>query len=155
MRRVDLNSVQLRYEDDDPEGYRGGAAKLGPDLGASITGTSLYELPPGQSLCPYHYEYGEEEWMLVVSGRATVRTPEGEAELGPMELMFFPRGAEGAHKVSNAGEETMRFLMWSNVVTPSATAYPDSDKVGVWVQDRSENLMAPRSAHVDYFFGET
>jgi uncharacterized cupin superfamily protein len=72
-----------------------------------------------------------------------------------MEIMFFPKGPEGAHKVSNAGDETLRVLMWSTVVTPTATAYPDSGKVGLWVgDDKSENLMAPRSAHVDYYHGE-
>ena len=30
-------------------------------------GGSLYELPPGQSICPYHYEYPEEEWLVVVT----------------------------------------------------------------------------------------
>ena len=45
--------------------------------------------------------------------------------------------------------------MWSQVVVPTATAYPDSDKVGIWTGVEGENLMAPRSAHVEYYFGET
>ena len=36
--------------------------------------------------------------------------------------------------------------MWSTVITPSATAYPDSGKVGVWTGVEGENLMARRSA---------
>ena len=38
----------------------------GPGLGAKQMGTSVYEIPPGQALCPYHYEYAEEEWLLVL-----------------------------------------------------------------------------------------
>ena len=57
-------------------------------------GASLYELPPGQSLCPYHYEYPEEEWLAVVAGRVTVRHPGGEDELGPGDIVCFPPGPE-------------------------------------------------------------
>ena len=39
---------------------------------------TVYELPPGQSICPYHYELGDEEWLIVLAGRPTLRTPEGE-----------------------------------------------------------------------------
>ena len=51
--------------------------RFGPQVGATRTGTSVYELPPGQAICPYHYEYGEEEWLLVLVGRPTLRTPAG------------------------------------------------------------------------------
>jgi hypothetical protein len=44
--------------------------------------------------------------------------------------------------------------MWSNVVLPSASAYPDSDKVGIWTGDRDEDLMVERSSSVEYFHGE-
>jgi len=44
--------------------------------------------------------------------------------------------------------------MWSTVVFPAATAYPDSDKVGIWTGDKGEDLLAPRSARVEYFHGE-
>ena len=47
-------------------------------LGAVQMGTSVYELPPGQALCPYHYEYREEEWLLVLEGRPTLRDPDGD-----------------------------------------------------------------------------
>ena len=30
--------------------------RLGKELGAEQTGASLYELPPGSALCPYHYD---------------------------------------------------------------------------------------------------
>ena len=155
MRRVSLNEPEIEWDPDDPEGFRSGRMRAGRRLGAEQTGASLFELPPGQSVCPYHYEYGEEEWLLVVEGRASVRTPEGTEQLGPMELVFFPRGPEGAHEIRNDTEETVRVLMWSTVVYPSATAYPDSGKVGVWTGDRSEDLMAERSSGVDYFHGES
>jgi uncharacterized cupin superfamily protein len=155
MHRADISQPQFEYDSDDPEGYRSGMFRMTRVFGAQDSGTSVYEIPPGQALCPYHYEIAEEEWLLVLQGRATVRTPEGEAELAPMEVAFFPKGRDGAHKVANAGEETLRVMMWSTVVHPSATVYPDSDKIGIWTGgDRSDDLLAPRSAKVDYYYGE-
>ena len=156
MGTLNIAAPEFTYDDEDPEGFRAGMFRLGDKLGAKETGTTVYELPPGQAVCPYHYEYGEEEWMLVLSGRPSLRTPEGTQELAPHDVAFFPTGPSGAHQIRNDTGETVRILMWSQVVVPSATAYPDSDKVGIWAGgDRSENLMAPRSANVDYYFGET
>jgi uncharacterized cupin superfamily protein len=154
MRRASLSDPSFRYDPEDPEGYRSGLYRLGPLLGARQTGTSLYELPPGQALCPYHYEYGEEEWLLVLDGRPVVRTPEGTEELGPLDVVFFPRGPEGAHQVRNDTDTAVRVLLWSTVVHPSATAYPDSNKVGIWTGDGAEDVMVVRSSGVDYYHGE-
>jgi uncharacterized cupin superfamily protein len=154
MRRVSISDPTFEYDETDPEGFRAGMFRMGPDLGAEQTGTTLYELRPGEALCPYHYEYGEEEWLLVLDGRPLLRTPEGTEELAPLDVAFFPRGSEGAHQVWNETDATVRVLMWSNVVYPTATCYPDSDKVGVWTGDKSEDLMAERSANVEYYRGE-
>lgn len=154
VRRVRLSEATFRYDDDDPEGFRSGMSRLGAELGAQQTGATVYELPPGQAVCPYHYEYGEEEWALVLEGRPSVRTPEGTEQLERFSMVFFPKGPAGAHQIRNDTDEPARVLMWSTVVYPTATAYPDSDKVGVWTGDRSEDLMVMRSGSVDYFHGE-
>jgi uncharacterized cupin superfamily protein len=154
VRRVNISDPPFTYDADDPEGFRSGYAKLGPDLGAQRTGATVYDLPPRQALCPYHYEYGEEEWVLVLQGRPTVRTPEGAEQLGPFDVAFFPTGPDGAHQLRNDTDTAVRVLMWSNVVYPTATAYPDSDKVGVWTGDRAEDVIVVRSSKVDYFHGE-
>jgi uncharacterized cupin superfamily protein len=155
VQRVNLSDPPLEHDPADPEGFRAGMARFGPSLGAQRTGASLYVLPPGQALCPYHYEYGEEEWLLVLDGRPSVRTPEGTETLGPLDLMFFAMGPAGAHQVRNDSDREVRVLMWSEVVTPTATAYPDSGKVGVYVGDKAENLIVQRSSGVDYYLGET
>jgi uncharacterized cupin superfamily protein len=154
MRRVTISDPTFAYDDADPEGFRAGMFRCGPELGAEQTGTSVYELPPGQSICPYHYEYGEEEWLVVLSGRPTLRTPDGSEALEPLDLAFFPIGPAGAHEVLNQTDEPVRVLMWSTVVTPTATAYPDSDKVAVWTGDKAENVIVRRSSGVDYYDGE-
>jgi uncharacterized cupin superfamily protein len=154
MRRVNIVEVGFAYEPDDPEGFRSGMARLGPDIGAEDTGATVYELPPGQALCPYHYEYGEEEWALVIEGRPTVRTPEGTEQLDPLDLVFFPKGPAGAHQLRNDTDSAVRLVMWSTVVYPTATAYPDSGKVGVYTGDKAQDVIVERSSNVDYFHGE-
>jgi uncharacterized cupin superfamily protein len=154
MPRVSIASPAFRFDDDDPEGFRSGLFRPGKELGAKLTGASVYDIPPGQALCPYHYEYAEEEWALVLEGTATLRTPDGSEELGPMELAFFPMGPDGAHLIRNDRDQPLRVLMFSNVVHPAATAYPDSDKVGVWTGFEGEDVMVERSSNVPYFHGE-
>ncbi|MDP1846427.1 MAG: cupin domain-containing protein [Solirubrobacteraceae bacterium] len=155
MQRISLTNPAFEYDDDDPPGMRSGLHRFGTQVGAEQTGTSFYELPPGQALCPYHYEYGEEEWVLVVAGRPTLRDPDGSHELTENDVVFFPRGPAGAHQIRNDTGEAVRVLMWSAVIHPAATVYPDSDKIAVWTGNPDDNLIAPRSAGVDYFHGET
>jgi uncharacterized cupin superfamily protein len=155
MQRVNIADPSFRYDSDDPEGFRAGLFRFGTQLGAKDTGTSVYELPPGQSICPYHYEYGEEEWALVLQGRPTLRTPDGTEQLQPFDVVFFPMGPAGAHQIRNDTDEPARVLMWSTVVVPTATAYPDSDKVGIWTGVKEEDLMVVRSGKVDYYHGES
>jgi uncharacterized cupin superfamily protein len=154
MPRINIASPEFHYDDDDPEGFRSGLFRPGKELGARITGASVYDIPPGQALCPYHYEYAEEEWALVLEGTATLRTPQGSEAFGPMELAFFPMGPDGAHLIRNDSDQPLRVLMFSNVVHPAATAYPDSNKVGVWTGFEDEDVMVDRSSNVPYFHGE-
>ena len=154
MPRLNIADPQFAYDSDDPDGFRAGMLRMGPQLGAQRTGASIYELPPGQALCPYHYEYGEEEWALVLAGRPSLRTPAGTEQLEPHDMAFFPRGPEGAHQLLNQSDEPARVLLWSEVVTPAITVYPDSDKVGVWTGNKDDDLLAPRAAAVDYYHGE-
>jgi uncharacterized cupin superfamily protein len=154
MRRVSIADPSFAYDADDPEGFRAGMFRAGPQLGARRTGASVYELPPGQAVCPYHYEYGEEEWLLVLAGRASVRTPEGTEQLEPFELAFFETGPAGAHQIRNETDAPVRVLMWSEVVVPTATVYPDSDKVGIWTGNEEDDVVVERSSAVGYFHGE-
>ena len=90
----------------------------------------------------------------MLEGRATVRHPDGEDVLEPYDVAFFPPGADGAHGIRNDTGETVRILMTSDIVFPTATVYPDSDKIGVWTEDRSENVMLRRTPNLGYYDGE-
>ena len=62
------------------EGWRSKYAAVGDRVGAELIGGAMYELEPGDRLWPYHTHHANEEWLLVVRGTPTLRTPEGELE---------------------------------------------------------------------------
>jgi uncharacterized cupin superfamily protein len=154
MARVNISEPDFVYDAGDPEGFRAGMFRLGGRLGAERTGVTLYELPPGQAVCPYHYEYGEEEWAIVLAGRPSLRTPSGSEQLEPLDVVFFPRGPEGAHQLRNDADTPARVLMWSEVAAPAVTVYPDSDKIGIWTGNKADDMLAVRSSAVEYYHGE-
>jgi uncharacterized cupin superfamily protein len=75
--------------------------------------------------------------------------------LAPWDVTYFRKGPEGAHKVTNNTDETVRVLMWSTVSYPDVSVYPDSDKVGIWTKNKDVDMIVPRSSKVDYFHGES
>jgi uncharacterized cupin superfamily protein len=113
----------------------------------------IYDLLPGRSSCPYHYEY-EEEWLLVLEGTLVLRAPDGEHTLERGDLVCFPAGPAGAHKLMNRTESTARTMMFSNERVPAVSVYPDSDKIGVWPGDEANGLIFKRTTAVPYSEGE-
>jgi len=136
----------------EPPGYLCRAVKLGPKLGAARLGMSVYDLPPGEAICPYHFEWTDEEWLFALSGRPTLRTPEGECVLDPGDVVCFPAGPDGAHHVRNASQDQVRVAILSTKHEVGIAEYPDSDKVGVWVG--AAHYMLRRSEQLDYWDGE-
>jgi uncharacterized cupin superfamily protein len=104
--------------------------RIGDELGATLWGATLYELEPGKQ-SPHHWHVGEEEWLLVVAGAPTLRTPEGERVLRAWDLAVFPRGEAGAHQVRNDTAEAARLVFFSTVSDPEVAVYPDDDRIGV------------------------
>ena len=92
--------------------------------------------------------------MIVLDGRVAVRTPEGEQELGPGDVVCFLEGPDGAHKMVNRAAETAHVLMLSTRRWPAVAVYPDSEKVGVFGDDPGARVMVRRSSSVDYWDGE-
>lgn len=154
MPKLNISRAHFDYDPEQPEGFRAGTLRLGDTLGAEQTATSVFELSPGEAASPYHYEYGEEEWLLVLEGRPSLRTHEGTEALEPLDIVFFPRGPAGAHQVRNDSDEIALVVMWSRQVYPQATALPDSGKVALWVGDGGEDAIFEQSSAVGFYDGE-
>jgi uncharacterized cupin superfamily protein len=103
-------------------------AWIGAQAGCEHLGASLYQLPPGEAISPYHAHLANEEMLLVIAGTPSLRTPEGWRELAEGEVVAFPVGERGAHQVQNRGDRPARVLMVSQMIGPEVCLYPDSGK---------------------------
>ena len=137
------------------EGFRIRAAGIGKRIGADLLAGSVYEIDPGKKLWPYHLHHANEEWLVVLRGRPTLRTPEGERELVEGDVACFVRGAAGAHQVRNATEEPVRILMLSTRIAPEILVYPDSDKVITKDAKDDDIFMTRHGEPIDYWEGES
>ena len=153
------NIYRPEFEDGErPEGFRPRRARIGYQLGLELLGCSLFELPPGEAAYPYHFHYADEELLIVLRGRPTLRTPEGERELEEGEALRFGLGEDGAHQVINRSDDIATFITVSSSGRPDVVVYPDADKIGVGERlPRGGGLRAyfRRGDAVDYFEGET
>jgi uncharacterized cupin superfamily protein len=138
----------------DRPGWEWKRLQVGERLGAEKIGASLYELAPGQRTFPYHWQAVQEEWLIVLAGKPTLRDPSGERSLEPGDCVVFKRGPEGAHTVRNDTDEPARLLLLSSDRDGHAEIafYPDSGKVGIFGEDLRKILRA--DAEIDYFDGE-
>jgi uncharacterized cupin superfamily protein len=123
---------------DATDDWSGGGAKSKrlverePQLGAS-----LYELGPGNSVV-YHFHHGSEELLVVLKGRPTLRTPEGERQLAEGEVVHFPLGPDGTHGLRNDSENEVRYLVAGIRVSPEVVEYPDIDKITAQARTESQ-----------------
>jgi uncharacterized cupin superfamily protein len=138
--------------DHEREGYRWRGTRAGDRIGAQRIGASVYELGEGQGTAPYHFHHGVEEWLLVLDGEPTLRTPAGERTLRRGDVVCFPPGRDGAHLVRGSA----RIVLFSTGREPSISVYPDSDKIGPRPAspEDPDRLNFRRGDAVDYWEGE-
>jgi uncharacterized cupin superfamily protein len=122
-------------------------------VGSTASLMFVYDIAPGQSSSPYHYEY-DEEWLVVVEGTVVVRAPDREHTLERGDVVCFPPGPAGAHKVMNRSDSAARTLMFSSSRAPAVSVYPDSNKIGVWPGNEVDDLVFRRDTAVPWSEGE-
>jgi len=114
---------------DETDDWSGGGAKStrlvksGPQLGATV-----YELGPGNTAVD-HFHHGSEELLIVLRGRPTLRTPDGERQLAEGEVVQFPLGPDGAHGVRNDTDDTVRYVVAGIRVSPEVVEYPETKQI--------------------------
>ncbi|HSI96926.1 MAG TPA: cupin domain-containing protein, partial [Gaiellaceae bacterium] len=114
MYNVFTDELDVEREDQHPGGgYAVGGTVIGKRLAMKELGVTLYVLPPGNAQAPYHWHHVTEELLLVLGGRPTLRSPDGERQLDPGDMVAFPHGPEGAHKIVNGTSEPARYLIFS------------------------------------------
>jgi uncharacterized cupin superfamily protein len=128
----------------DEEPFRWKRALLGKRAGARDLGASLFEVPPGGATFPLHAHFANEELLVVVAGRPTLTTREGERELEPGEVVAFPAGLEGAHRLDNRGDAPVRVLLVSTMRAPEINAMLEDGRY--WLRDYVPGTTPPEGA---------
>jgi uncharacterized cupin superfamily protein len=141
----------------DHPGFCERRAYLGKQAGAQRIGASVWELKAGEAAYPYHFHYGDEELIIVLSGTPSLRTPEGWRELEAGEVVAFPIGEESAHQLLNRAEETVRFLAISTKDPLDIVRYPDDPAKVSALYKRNEpdefRGIYREGAEIDYWDG--
>jgi uncharacterized cupin superfamily protein len=153
MKVFNLNGDQWDRQED-RECWRSKDAWVGYHIGAELLGGSMYELEAGDKLWPYHTHHANEEWVVVLRGTPTLRTPEGEQALSEGDVVCFPRGKEGAHQLINGTDEPIRVLMLSTLVAPDIVEYIDTGKVGARSVAGERIMLSKPGPELDYWEGE-
>jgi uncharacterized cupin superfamily protein len=166
-----VNENDLDWTEYDREEARFRRKKLAEAAGGEDLGCSLYELPPGRRAWPFHFHTANEEALYVLGGEGQlmVRTAGQETaattqthQLEPGDYVALPTGDDGAHRVSNTGDEPLQYLAISTMRDPDVLVYPDSGKVGVYAGappggDEEERVVSAyfhEDDAVDYWEGE-
>jgi uncharacterized cupin superfamily protein len=114
----------------------------------------MCEVEPGNKLWPYHTHHANEEWVIVLGGEPTLRTPEGEQALKQGDVVCFPRGKDGAHQIINRTDSPIRVLMLSSMVGPDIIEYLDTGKVYATDVAGEPIMFARPGPTAEYWEGE-
>ena len=159
MARANIFDPDFEPRHDGPAPFTVRGAEIGQQAGSKELGVSLYEMRPGEAVCPLHIHHGNEEMIVVLSGRPTLRTLDEERDLAPGEVVSCLRGRAGAHRLDNKTDEDSRVLIFSTMMAPEVVEYPDSGKIlarSTLGPDNDDWLrkIFRASESVDYYDGE-
>ncbi len=89
----------------------------------------LRQLNPGQYCAAYHFHRHAEELFMIITGSATLRTPDGLEIVNSGDLIFFEKGKTGAHQLYNHTTEPCIYLDIRTYIGHDICEYPDSNKL--------------------------
>ena len=141
--------------------FRWRRARVGQQAGARELGASVFELPPSASTFPLHVHYANEEILVVLAGRPTLRTVAGERTLEAGAVVSCTTGRAGAHRIDNRTDQPVRVLIVSTMIGPDVVEHLDSEKIyarsyppgGAPPPDAVE-VMVKRDDNREFFEGE-
>lgn len=121
-----------------------GARRLVRAAGGSL-GASLWEFGPGAAQFVYHFHHGTEELLIVLRGQPTVQLHDGERVLEEGDVIPFPAGRDGGHRIRNGGSSTARVLIVAAHANPDVAEYPETGKLAA-VIDGQHHFFRARDA---------
>lgn len=135
------------YRSSDAEG-------VGVRLGLTRLGATYTEVPPGKSSCPYHVHHAVDEMFVILEGEGEYRFGNRRYRVAAGDVLGAPRGgADFAHKLTNTGAGTLRYLGISSAAEADVCEYPDSGKFAAQ-SSLGFGIVGRQGAGVDYWDGE-
>ena len=138
----------------DRDGWRIRAAFVGQRIDGELIGATMSEVEPGNRLWPYHTHYLNEEWVIVLRGEPTLRTPEGEHLLKEGDVVCCPRGKDSAHQIINRTDSPIRVLMLSSMNPGEVIEYLDIGKLLAKDANDDDIMFARPGPPVEYWEDE-
>jgi len=128
----------------DHEGFRWRRAFLGRQAGARKLGASLFAVAPGGATFPLHAHLANEELLLVLAGRPTLLGYGTQRELDEGEVVAFPAGRAGAHRLENRTDAEIRLVIVSTMLAPEVNLMLEDGTA--WVRDYVPGTEPPADA---------
>lgn len=99
---------------------------LGDALGLTKFGVNITELQPGAQSSLRHWHTGEDEFIYILDGEATLITDDGVQLLGPGMVAGFPAGQANGHHLVNRTKGIVTYMEVGNRA-PEEVHYADAD----------------------------
>jgi uncharacterized cupin superfamily protein len=91
-------------------------------------GAYLDTLDPGAWSSHRHWHSAEDEFLLMLSGRATLRDDTGMTDLHPGDAVAWRHGDPNGHHLTNRGGEPARWLIVGSRCRGDICTYPDDGR---------------------------
>jgi uncharacterized cupin superfamily protein len=159
MSRCVINLDAVQFEDRPPMFQpKGDAAKrfasrmaqVGSLIGARLLGYNITSVPTGMRAFPLHNHHVNEEMFFILSGSGELRVGEERQALRAGDFIASPPGGpDVAHQIINTGNEELRYLAVSTMLTPEVVEYPDSGKFGAVLRKKMPDGSMRVLRHID------
>ena len=115
---------------------------------------AIYEIPPKMSNYPLHYHTANTEVFYIIQGNGILVTSDGQKAIKQGDFIVCPPSEKSAHKIINTSEnEVLKYIDFDTTNSPDIVHYPDSEKVGIIIHNKSCNFFRC-GEEVDYYDGE-
>jgi uncharacterized cupin superfamily protein len=131
MPKVDLESLEQTNVTGYPPPFDQPVAgrwqrRVGDAAGLTELGARHVILEPGAWSSQRHWHEGEDELLVMLSGRAVLVEDEGETELAPGDIATWAKGVRNGHHLINRSGEPCSFICVS-AGSETGGAYSDID----------------------------
>ena len=124
--------------------------RLGQMVNSKYLDFHVVSLNPDKYSFPYHFHRTSEELFMVLSGEATLRSPEGFQKISEGDIIFFEEGSTGAHQIYNHSDFPFVYLDLRTTCSIDVCEYPDSGKIKILPYME----VFECSSKADYYKGE-